>query len=84
MKGKFVVFDNETYYRKSNGQLILEVSRSLSDEEYTKWVNNNQAQLDKYATDKEAYPGHVEEYGKQKKRWDIYQAELKLKELRNS
>jgi len=80
---KDVVIDNEVYYRKSNGQLILHISKKLSDEEYEAWVSDNTAQLENYERDKEQHPALFAEYKKQKKFWDIHQAELKLQALKD-
>jgi len=80
---KDVEIDNEIYYRKSNGQLVLHISKQLNDEEYETWINDNAAQLEKYERDKEQHPALFAEFKKQKKLWDIHQAELKLQELKN-
>jgi len=79
-----VIVENEVFYRKCDGQLVMKVSRCLSDEDYEKWVNDNQAQRDKYERDKDRYPNLLEEYKAKKKLWDIHQAELKLKKLKQS
>jgi len=81
---KDVIIDNEVYYRKCNGQLVLKVSRCLSDEAYAHWVNNNKKLLDEYDSNKKLYPDRLEEYKEKKKLWDIYRAELKLKELKKA
>jgi len=78
-----VVIDNQVYYRKCNGQLVLHISRTLNDADYQNWVDGNTAQMEQYERDKEAHPALMEEYKKQKKLWDIHQAELKLQELKN-
>ena len=49
-----VMSNNERYYRKSDGQVVLSVSRSLSDEDYQNWVDDNQAQLDQHLLEHKA------------------------------
>ena len=50
---KDVTIDNQVYYRKDNGQLVLHIAKQLSNEEYTNWVKDNEAQLEKYNKDEE-------------------------------
>jgi len=79
---KDVIIDNEVYYRKCNGQLVLKVSRHLSEKDYTDWVKNNKRLLDEYNSNKKLYPDRLEAYKNKKKLWDIHQTELKLKEMK--
>jgi len=79
---KDVEVDNEFYYRKNNGQLILRVARQLSDQDYNNWVKNNEDQMKQYELDMEKYPKFLAQYEKLKKKWDIFQTEKKLKELK--
>lgn len=79
---KNVTIDNQVYYRKCNGQIVLHISKKLSDKEYTNWVKDNEAKLAKYDKAKEAYPKLLEDYIEEKKQWDILQTELKLEKLR--
>ena len=77
-----VVVDNEVYYRKCNGQLVLHVSKQLSDADYQGWVDGNAAKLESYQEAKDKHPALLESYKQQKKLWDIHQAELKLQALK--
>lgn len=79
-----VTIENERYYRKSDGQIVLKVVRALSDEDYTDWVTRNQTVMDQYNRDLRNYPAQLEAYTEQKKLWDIHQAELRLEELRRN
>lgn len=77
-----VVVDNEVYYRKCNGQLVLHISRELSDDAYDAWVSGNEEKLERYHQDLEQHPALLESYKEEKKLWDIHRAERKLQELR--
>jgi len=79
---KDVIIDNEVYYRKCNGQLVLKVSQCLSNKAYTDWGDKNKKLMDDYKSELKLHPDRLEEYKEQKKLWDIHQAELKLKKLK--
>lgn len=79
---KNVTLDNQVYYRKNNGQIVLHVSKELSDEAYAGWVRDNEDKLGKYDRDKTRYPELLAEYKEEKKLWDIFQMEKQLEKLK--
>jgi len=70
---KDVDINNEVYYRKSNGQLLLDVSRTLTDKEYNKWIDDNQAKIDEYTRQKEEYPQLLDQHRAKKKAEEMRQ-----------
>jgi len=79
---KCVTLDNEMFYRKNNGQLVLNVVRQLTDTEYNAWVLRNKTAMQRYQEDLDAYPDLMEAYHALKKEYDIQEAEKRLRELR--
>lgn len=81
---KDVVIDNQTFYRKNNGQILLAVSRTRSDEECKALADRNEKTMSDYQKALQAHPEALLEYEQAKKQYEIWITEKRLKELKNS
>ena len=81
---KDVTIANQVFYRKNDGQIVLNIKRRVPDTEYNEWVARNQRIMQEYEDKLAAHPAKLAQYEADKKRYDIWKAEQRLRELKGT